>query len=209
MGVRGVEGMISLGIGYTAIYPLNLQGIVGSTPLGNVLGSYTEAFTAATTGGLMRLGLDIFGAPILYKVNKDIYPSEHVVGEFSKRYFAFTVLTRAAEITGSVLMFHFLDYHTNMSKSWVFAANGKIILPLFLAGEPMVYSALVLRENPLPKAWTMIKATPGTTSKAAKAIVNAATAIPHATNTAYHKTKATATTIAYMAASFMSKHITL
>ena len=181
--------MISLGIGFTAINPLNLQGIVGSTPLGHMLGSYTEAFTAATTGGLTRFGLDIFGAPILYKVNKDIYPSEHVVGEFGKRYLAFAVLTRAAEVTGSIFMYHFLDYHTDLSKNLVLAANGKIILPLFMITEPILYTAMVLRENPLPKAWTSI-------SHAAKATVNFAV-----------NAKQKAVAAGYSAASYMTQHI--
>ena len=191
MGVRGVEGMISLGIGFTATNPLNLQGIVGSTPLGHILGSYTEAFTAATSGGLTRLGLDLFGAPILYKVNKDIYPTEHVVGEFSKRYLAFTFLTRAAEVTGSIFMYHFLDNHTDLSKNLVLAANGKIILPLFLIAEPILYTAMVLRENPLRKVQASI-------NHAAKATGNFA---------ANAKQKAVA--IGYSAVSYMTQHITL
>ena len=161
-----------------------------STLIGDVLGDYTPAVSAAATGGLTRLLLDVGGGALLYRVNKDIHRrANHFRGKFSTDFLHFSLLTRGLEAATSVMTMHYLMHHTNVSDIWAIATNGKIFFPLFLIGEPMIYSRMVLHENPLPKTWASI-------NNAAKATVNAVV-----------NAKKVALTLAYTAATDMTRYI--
>lgn len=151
LGINAALGPVSIAASYISVKWLQLHEVMANTPIIQSTGDYRESFTAAVAGGAADFAVDIAIAPILYAVNRDVYTENTgKAKEFGKRYLAFTVLTKAIDVTaagavlGTMLTF-------NVPPGIAFATAGKAVMPLTVSARVMLYNTMVLKSHPVPE----------------------------------------------------------
>lgn len=149
--LRGAPGVVSTAVGLAVVYPLHFEQVINGTHLDILLGTYSDAFVAAAASGVTRLAFDIATSPLLYSANKGIYGTRHKALDFGARYATFSLISRALEVASSTAMLAIFENKFNIPQGIAIPTNGKVTLGWVLPLETLLYDALVLHENPVPK----------------------------------------------------------